>query len=309
MNRKRASGLFRTAFRGWQADSIPVRAAAFTFFIILPLPSLLLIAVAIFGLFYGPTQGLSLLIQQISLVTGPAVAELFRTLLVNAASPFSSVWVAVTTIGFSVGGAVGAFAVLRDTMDAIWKYRPLRRRSVVTRIRRWGGPFVLVSSLGLIVIASTAIAALIFDAIKALPIGLTLTNISLAIVQIIFSFVISTLLFAIIYKVIPETRVHWSDVVLASVVAGLAFTVTNYIIGTYVATFTVTTIVGTAGSLIIILLWMFILNQIALYGAELSMVYATTRGSHALKHTIIVMEPEKIEVAQERQPRKASASS
>ena len=299
MNRKNISSLFRTAFKDWQADSVPVRAAALTFFIILPLPSLLLIAVTIFSLFYGHTQGLQLLIQQISLVTGPAVAQLFRTLLENATSPFSSPWTAVTTIAFSVGGAIGAFAVLRDTMDAIWKYKPLRSRKIGGRIRRWIGPFVPVSSLGLIVIASTAIAALIFNVIKALPIASALTSISLTIVQILFSFAVSTLLFAIIYKVIPESRVHWRDVALASLVAGLAFTVTNYVIGTYVATFTVTTIVGTAGSLIIILLWIFILNQIVLYGAELSRVYATSLGTQAVKHTIMVMEPEKIEVGQE----------
>lgn len=306
MDRKDAASLFRSAFRDWEADSIPVRAAALTFFIILPLPSLLLVAVTIFSIFYGHTAGLQLLIQQISLVTGPAVAKLFSTLLESAASPFASLWTAFTTIAFSVGGAIGAFAVLRDTMDAIWKYKPLRTRNLLVRIRRWFGPFVLVSSLGLIVIASTAIATLIFDLIQRLTVNLVLTNISLAIVRILFSFAVSTLLFAIVYKVIPEARVRWKDVALASVVAGFAFTVTNYIIGTYVATFTVTTIVGTAGSLIIILLWIFILNQIALYGAELSHVYATIRGTHA-KHVVLVFEPPpEMEV---REPQRKRSSS
>ena len=298
MKRKEAAGLFRTAFRDWQEDSIPVRAAAFTFFIILPLPSLLLIASSLFSIFFGPTAGLNLLIRQISLVTGSAVAQLFRSLLANAGSPFTSPWVAFTTVAFSVGGAIGAFAVLRDTMDAIWKYRPSRNRGLMARIRRWIGPFVLVSSLGLIVIASTAISTLIFNAIQSLGVNLLLIDISVTVLQILFSFAVSTLLFAIIYKVIPEARVHWRDVVLASVIAGFAFTVTNYVIGTYIATFTVTTIVGTAGSLIIILLWIFILNQIALYGAELSRVYATTVGTHAIRHKIVVVQPETVMVPQ-----------
>jgi membrane protein len=291
MNRKNVVELFATSFRDWQEDSIPVRAAALTFFIILPLPSLLLIVVTIFEVFYGKTQALQFLIQLISLVTGPAVADLFRTLLSSALSPFSSVWTAFTIIVFSVGGAIGAFAVLRETMDTIWGYKALRRRKLVNRIRRWIGPFVVVSSLGLIVIASTAIATLIFDGIRALPINLVLTRISLSILEILFSFIVSTLLFAIIYKVIPEAKVHWRDVVLASSVAGLAFTVANYIIGTYIATFTVTTIVGTAGSLFIILLWIYILNQIALFGAEVSRVYATTFGSHAKEHVVMQIIP------------------
>ena len=83
---------------------------------------------------------------------------------------------------------------------------------------------------------------------------------------------------------IPDAKVHWRDSILGAVVAGVAFTVTNYVIGTYVETFTVTTIIGAAGSLMIILLWIFILNQIMLYGAEVSKTYATTSPKHSREH-------------------------
>lgn len=291
MNRRNLIDVFATAFRGWGADSIAVRAAALTFFIILPLPSLLLIVIAIFALFYGPTQALQLLIQQISSVSGPAVAQLFRTLLQSATSPFSSPWTAFTVVIFSVGGAIGAFSVLRDTIDAIWKYRALRNRKLSSRIKRWVGPFLLISSLGLIVIASTAISTSLFDLIRKYSISRMLTFISLTAAGIFFSFIVSTLLFAIIYKFLPEARVHWQDVVLAAAVAGLAFTVTNYIIGTYIDTFTVTTVIGTAGSLFIILLWIYILNQIVLFGAEVSRAYAVTLGSQRNQPSLQTTRP------------------
>jgi uncharacterized BrkB/YihY/UPF0761 family membrane protein len=83
---------------------------------------------------------------------------------------------------------------------------------------------------------------------------------------------------------IPQTRVHWRDVAVASLVTGIAFTVTNYIFGAYIIYFTPTTLVGAAGALLIILLWIFVLNQIVLYGAELSKIYATTMGTHARRH-------------------------
>jgi len=96
---------------------------------------------------------------------------------------------------------------------------------------------------------------------------------------------LSLILFALTYKLIPDTKVHWRDIALASVVAGVASTATNYIIGTYVETFQVTTIVGAAGSLLIILLWIFIINEIMLFGAQLSKVYATTfSGEHTREH-------------------------
>jgi membrane protein len=123
MNRKELYWIFKSAFRDWLEDNATLRAAALTFFIILPLPTLLLIVITVFAQFFGQTQAMPILVLQISSVVGPDVAELFRQLLSNAASPFNSVWTAIVVVGFSVGGAIGAFSVLRDTMDIIWEVR------------------------------------------------------------------------------------------------------------------------------------------------------------------------------------------
>ena len=284
MNRKELYKIFKTSFRDWLDDNATLRAAALTFFIILPLPTLLLIVIAVFAQFFGQTQAIEILVQQISAVVGPAVAELFRQLLSNAGSPFTSVWTAIVVVGFSMGGAIGAFSVLRDTMDCIWEVRLPKGRPLWKRIRQKIGPFALVSALGLIVIAWTAISSSLFSLITLFSINGTLTVIAITIAQVVLSFSVATLLLAIIYKMIPEERVHWRDVALASIVTGIAFTVANYIFGTYIQTFTVTTVFGAAGALLIILLWIFVLNQIVLFGAEVSKVYATTAGAHAKQH-------------------------
>ena len=270
MNRKEVFQLFKTSFKNWQVNNAPIRGAALTFFIILPLPSLLLIVIAIFALDLWSNSSDPTFDSQITALAGPSVAGLFKQLLASSMSPFSSLWVAVTTVAFSLGGAIGAFAVLRDTMDAIWEVKSPKTQSFTRMIRRRIGPFVIVSILGLIVIAWTGIATFLFGAIRFFSINGTLTLISITIAQILLSFALSTLLFAITYKLIPDVKVHWRDSILGAAVAGVAFTVTNYIIGTYVETFTVTTIIGAAGSLMIILLWIFILNQIMLFGAEVS---------------------------------------
>jgi membrane protein len=123
MNRKELYWIFKSAFRDWLEDNATLRAAALTFFIILPLPTLLLIVITVFAQFFGQNQAMPILVLQISSVVGPDVAELFRQLLSNATSPFNSVWTAIVVVGFSVGGAIGAFSVLRDTMDIIWEVR------------------------------------------------------------------------------------------------------------------------------------------------------------------------------------------
>jgi membrane protein len=284
MNPKELYRIFKASFRDWLDDNATLRAAALTFFIILPLPTLLLIVIAIFALFVGQNQAIQILIQQISTIVGPSVAELFKQLLSNAASPFPSIWTAIVVVGFSFGGAIGAFSVLRDTMNSIWEVRVPKGRPLWKRIRKTIGPFVLVSVLGLIVIAWTGITSSFSSLISSYSINRSGTVIADAALRVVLSFGVATLLLALIYKMIPEAKVHWQDVTAASITTGIAFTVTNYIIGTYIQTFTVTTLIGTGGALVIILLWIFILNQIVLFGAEVSKVYATTVGEHARQH-------------------------
>jgi Predicted membrane protein len=281
MDKRQLYGVFKTAFLDWLEDNATLRAAALTFFIIIPLPTLLLIIVVIFTAFLGETQAVQIVVQQITALAGPSVAELFRQLLISSASPFSSVWTALVVIGFSVGGAIGTFAVLRDTMNCIWevtlpKGKPLWRRS-----REKIAPFILVTALGLIVIVWTGLTTVLFDAIKQFSFNAILTLIGLEIAQVLSSFAVAALLLAIIYKVIPEATVHWRDIALATLIASVAFTVANYVFGFYVQTFVVTTVGGAAGALLIILLWIFVLNLILLYGAEVSKVYAVTVGTHS----------------------------
>jgi membrane protein len=284
MNRKELYEVFKTSFRDWLEDNATLRAAALTFFIILPLPTLLLIVIAFFAQFFGEAQAIQILVMQISAVAGPAVADLFRQLLSNAGSPFTSVWTAIVVVGFSLGGAIGTFSVLRNTMDCIWEVRLPKGRPLWKRIRQTIGPFILVSVLGIIVIVWTALSSSLFSLIRISSINGALTAVVLALAQVVLSFSVATLLLALIYKMIPQARVHWQDITLSSIVTGIAFTVTNYIFGTYIQTFTVTTLIGTAGTLVVILLWIFVLNQIVLFGAELSKVYASTVSPHAIQH-------------------------
>jgi uncharacterized BrkB/YihY/UPF0761 family membrane protein len=137
MDRKCLIQIFKTSFKEWLAHNAPISAAALTFFIILPLPSLLLIVTDIFAQFYGQAQAQEQLIQQITSLAGPAVAQLFRELLASASSPFTSVWTAGIVVAFTVGGAIGGFAVLRDAMDVIWEVKmPKKNKSWVQELRR-----------------------------------------------------------------------------------------------------------------------------------------------------------------------------
>ena len=132
--------------------------------------------------------------------------------LSNTGSPFTSVWTAIVVVGFSIGGAIGAFSVLRDTMDCIWEVMLPKQQPLWKRIRQKIVPFALVSALGLIVIVWTAIASSLSTVIRFFSINGTLTMITVTVVQVVLSFIVATVLLAIIYKMIPEAKVHWQDV-------------------------------------------------------------------------------------------------
>ena len=291
MDKQELYSIFKTAFKRWLQDA-PIRAAALTFFIILPLPTLLLIIIALFSQFMGQEQAVQIIMQQITALTGPAIAELFSDLIVGAGSPFNSPWTAVVVIGFSLAGGIGAFSVLRDAMDCIWEVELPTNVPLLNRIREKIVPFIVVSSLGLIVIAWTTISSTLFGAILAVSINESLTVIGLQLAEVFLSFALATLLLAIIYKLIPQARITWQDVFLSAVFTGIVFTATNYLFGAYIQTFTVTTVEGVAGTLLIILLWIFVLNQIVLFGAELSKAYATAVRTVSEPHF-----PEQIEKA------------
>jgi len=100
VNKKELALIFKKSFIQWRNHNAPISAAALTFFIILPLPSLLLIVVTIFSQFYGQTVAQQQIIQQITLLAGPVVAQLFQQLLESALSPFTSLWVGLTVVAF-----------------------------------------------------------------------------------------------------------------------------------------------------------------------------------------------------------------
>ena len=136
-------------------------------------------------------------------------------------------------------------------------------------------------ALILFVLATTGIVPIFFKVTKRFVINDTLTQVLITISNILFSFSISLALFSIIYKIVPDPKVHWKESLVGALIAVVAFTFTNYVFEIYTENFTIITIIGTAGSLMILSLWLYLINQIVLYGAEVSKVYAVTFGKYS----------------------------
>jgi membrane protein len=293
MNRKEFWEIAKTSFRKWQTNNATLRAAALAFFTVMPLPSLLLMLTELSGLVYGQPSALQHLVQQISILVGPAVAGMFEQLLLSAENPFTSVLGSAVSIAFAVIGAIGAFTVMQDTLNIIWDVPPAKKRSIKERLRERTIPFLIVSGTGAIVVAWTTISTLLANALSFFlePIIGNSAAIVLGATQILLSFGLSVLLFAFIYTQVPDAIVAWSDVWLASIITSLVITALNYLFGIYIRTFPVTTIAGAAGSLMVLLLWVFVVDQFILFGVQFSNVYSETVGSHAKKRKTRVEKP------------------
>jgi membrane protein len=219
--------------------------------------------------------------QQIITVVGPAVAGLVGQLIESARTPFTTFLAAVISVAFTVAGALGAFGVLQDSLNIIWNVAPAKPRSIKAIIRSKIFPFLFVSGLGVIIIVGSAIIPILFSLFSLAFESSIGFSILLRVTTLLFSFGLATLLFAIVYKKVPDTTLSWKDVSLAAVITGLLFTIGNYIFGIYVQTFSATSVYGAAGSLMALLLWIYFAAQFLLFGAEFSKIYTETKGSRS----------------------------
>ncbi|MFN2289545.1 MAG: YihY/virulence factor BrkB family protein [Anaerolineae bacterium] len=278
-----AWSLLKETFSEWQQDKASRLAAALSYYTIFSLPPLLLIAVAVAGFFLGRQAVRQELIAQISSIVGDAGAQAIGVMLDGAgwdtgASTLATI-VGVATLLF---GATGAFAQLQEALDTVWDVAPK------PDIGPWGmvrsrllsfSMILVVAFLLLIALAlSTALSAAGTYLETLLP-GLVVLA---RILNLVLSFAVITLLFAAIYKVLPDVEIDWSDVWIGAAATAVLFTVGKYLLSLYLARTSASSAYGAAGALILILLWIYYSAQILFLGAEFTQVYARRYGSRIL---------------------------
>lgn len=283
INRQEFVKISKTALRNWQANNATIRAAALAFFTILPLPSLLLIGIGLFTLIYGKADALTQLVLQISALAGPTIANIVNELLIgDATNPLTSNVGSVLTVIFAVLGAIGAFAVLQDSLSRIWEIKPLKNRTLKTKIRKRIMPFLAFSFAAVVVLAWTGFTNGLFISISYF--FKSETSLVFGGIQLVLSFVFTAVLFAVIYKLLPDTEISWHDVALAALLTGIISTAINYLFGVYIRAFPATSLAGSAGSVMILMLWIFVTDEFILFGAQFSKTYSDWVGlRHEMK--------------------------
>ncbi len=281
-NFKESSELIQAAYKGWLDDRAPRLGASLAFYTLLSLAPMVIVVVAIAGLAYGEEAAQGRLIWQIQDLVGWQGAVAIQGLLKSAHQPMTG-W--LPTIAGIIALFFGATAVvneLRDALNTIWKVPDLETtywKSVVDIVRVRALSFAMVIGIGFLLMVSLLISAWLSAMGAYFGRFLPVPGWILAIAYSLVSFVVIAFLFALLYKVLPDTRVEWTDVAVGAAATSILFTIGKLLLGLYLGRTGVASTYGAAGSLVVVLLWVYYSAQIFFFGAEFTCVYTNRFGS------------------------------
>ena len=272
--------LVRESIGSWVDDYAPSMGAALAYYTMFSIAPLLLIVIAVAGYFFGAEAAQGEIISQLRGLVGEDGAHAIEGLLKSVSEPKDSATAALVSIALLVLGATTVFAELQSALDRIWRAPAVKKSTGI-----WGFVRARLLSIGLILgIAFLLIVSLILSAALAAlgkwwgPWFGAWTTL-LQFVNFLVSFALTTLMFAMIYKIMPRVKIRWYDVWVGAVVTAALFTVGKLLIGLYIGRSGVASGFGAAASLVVILVWVYYSAQIFLIGAEFTWVYAHELGS------------------------------
>jgi membrane protein len=272
--------LVKDTYNVWSEAKAPRLGAALAYYSVFSIAPLLILVLAVAGWVFGKEAAERRLAEQIQSLVGPEIAQAVQKLVENAADPGAGWVAAAVSLVTLLLGAMGAFVQLQDALNTIWGVAPKPGRTLRATIKDRILSFAMVLTIGFLLLVSLAISAALsfldhFLTPSALPGGATLWQG----VNAVVSFAFVTLLFAMIYKVLPDVRVAWRDVWLGAAVTALLFSLGKYLLALYLGRRSVTSAFGAAGSLVLILLWVYYSSQVLLLGAAFTRAFARKYGT------------------------------
>ena len=276
----RAWQLIRESAIAWDQDQATRKGAALAFYTVFSLAPVLIIAIAIAGIFFGEDAARGEIVSQIRGLVGDDGARTVQAIIENAGAHKAGPLAGVAGFVTLIVGATTALAELKDGLDQIWGVPAQSASGLWYFMRKRLLSMGLILALAFLLLVSLVFSAML-TALARYWGPQDLTSLLLQGVNFLFSFGLTTALFALIYKLLPSVRIAWRDVLIGSVVTALLFSVGKYLIGVYLGNGAVTSSYGAAGSVVLILVWVYYSAQIFFLGAEFTKVYAHHFGSHA----------------------------
>jgi membrane protein len=269
--------LFKKAVQAWSNDYAPSMGAALSYYTLFSIAPLLLIVIAVAGWFFGDEAARGEITSGLSGLMGEQGGKAIEEMIANASQPKEGLIATVTGVFVLVLGATTVFGELQNSLDRIWR-APARETGGVWKLLR-----ARLLSLGMILgIAFLLMVSLVLDTVLqslGKMWGTEGWQVLAQTVNSVVGFALTTTVFALIYKLMPRARIEWHDVWVGAAVTAILFTVGKFLISLYIGRSAVASSFGAAGSLAVVMIWVYYSAQIFLLGAEFTWVYSHEYGS------------------------------
>lgn len=270
----------RETVTSWIADFAPSMGAAIAYYTTFSIAPLLVIVITVAGLFLGTDAASGYLYAQLADLLGDQGAAVVRDMVDRAGATDEGIIAPIVSVGLLLIGATTVFAELQGDLDRIWK-APAAKRStgIWTLVRSRVLSLGLVVSIGFLMLVSLVFSAALAALAKWWGGLFASFEWLLRLLDITVSLVMISVMFALMYKILPRVKISWHDVWIGSIATALLFAIGKFLVGLYIGKSQVASSFGAAGSLVVLLIWVYYSAQIFLLGAEFTWVYAHRLGS------------------------------
>jgi membrane protein len=274
-------GLLAEAARGWDRDNAPRLGAALAYYTLFSVAPLLIVAIAVAALVFGQEAAQGRIVAELGGLLGEAGAHTLEQAIENSRQSAAGTLATLGALVTLFLGATGVFGELKSALNVVWdvESEPRHRGFVVGILRNRLWSFAMVLAVGFLLLVSLLVSAALAAVQGALAPYFTDPGQVWEAVNTLASLALITVLFAMLFKFLPDTKVAWSDVWVGASLTSVLFAAGKSLIGLYLGRSSVSSVYGAAGSLVVLILWVYYAAQIFFFGAELTQAYARRHGS------------------------------
>jgi len=281
--------LTRTTVVEWWRDNALRLAAAMSYYITLSMAPLLLIVIAVTGFLMGNTDAREAIMVQMRMLVGHAGADAIDAMLESASKPASSILAAVVGFVTLLIASTGVVGQLQDALNTVWEVKPRPGRGIRGVIRSRIISFAMILGVGFLLLVSLIISAAVEGLAGILWSGETATLVR--ILHFLVSTAVTTVLFAMMYKFLPDVQLKWRNIWFGALVTSLLFSIGKTLTALYIAKSSLASSYGAAGSVVILLTWVYYSSAVFLLGAEFTQAFTRYREGRPQKKDGIVAKP------------------
>jgi membrane protein len=272
--------ILKKSFKGFSDDRVTTLSSSLAYYTVFSMAPLLIIIISLSGIFLGQEAAQGKIYAQLAKFIGSNTASQLQEMIKNASLTGKSEIAAIIGIVTLLVGATTVFAQIQDSINFIWGLKPKPKKGWLKLLKNRFLSFSVIIGLGFLLLVSLSISALIDGFSNSLKAQFPhITVVIFYVINVILTLIITTLIFGAIFKVLPDAKIKWKDVIAGAIATAVLFMLAKFGISFYISKSNVGSTYGAAGSLVILLLWVYFSAMILFYGAEFTKAYAVEFGS------------------------------